>query len=259
MHGDCPPNSQYPVSHNFLLRDQANFSKLLLMQIRFTLPARAVSLMRSLILTAIVSAYTLISSVAAENVIPPEQDAFVMGGELAWEIMPGDRLEVADRSFYGMHNARKTFLQFFVDEAPMRYAVSARVVLTLRVDAVIWLDKDPVQPVELVLSGAPDAEWDQKSLTWENAPNHDQQSATDDGNPNLEILATVTLDPATANENDKVTFSDPRLLEYLRKHRGDVTFVITSVSPPNFPGFRFFSKEGTGMPERRPVLILETE
>lgn len=96
-------------------------------------------------------------------------------------------------------------------------------------------------------------------LTWENAPLHDKQSATDDGNPNLEILAVATLDPAAAKEDDKVTFSDPRLLEFLRKHRGDATFVITSVSPPNFAGFQFFSKEGTGRPERLPALILGKE
>lgn len=247
------------MSNNFLLKVHADSDKLLLMQKQAILPSGSAIPLRALILSVIISSYAFASSVAAEDVIPPAQDAFVMGGQLAMEIMPGDRLEVANRSSYGMHNARKTFLRFFVDEASMRYAVSARVVLTLRVDAIISLDKDPLHPVELVLLGAPGAEWDEKSLTWETAPNHDQQSATDDGNPNLEVLATATVDPTAANEDDKVTFSDPRLLEYLRKHREDVTFVITSVSSPNFPGFRFFSKEGTGKPERRPVLILETE
>jgi len=252
-------DSQLPVSNNFLLKDQAGSSKLLLMQNIKVLPAGPAIPVRALILTAIILSYACTSKVAAEDVIPAVQDAFVMGGELAGEIMPHDQLQVAARSLYGMHNVRKTFLQFHVDETSIRHAISARVVLILREDAVISLDGDPLQPVELVLSGAPDAEWDENFLTWETASNHDQQCATDDGNPNLEVLAVATLDPTAANEDEKVTFSDPRLLEFLRKHRGDVTFVVTSVSPPNFPGFTFFSKEGTGRPERRPVIILETE
>jgi hypothetical protein len=159
-----------------------------------------------------------------------------------------------------VQNVRKTFLQFHVDDGVLRDAVAARVVLTLQPNGIIIFDGDPHEPVELVLSGAPNAEWTEGFLTWETAPNHDKSSATDDGNPNLEVLAETTLDPVVVNKiDDKLIFSDPRVLEFLRKHGGDVTFVITSKSPPNHVGFSFFSKEGTSKPERKPVLVIETK
>lgn len=223
------------------------------------LPAGPAIPVRALILTAVFSTCALTATAAAEGVIEPVQDAFVMGGDVAGDIMPDGVLQVAARSLSGMGFVRKTFLHFQLDEASLGHAESARVVLTLGGDAVIYFDGDPRLPVELVLSGAPGAEWEEKFLAWENAPLHDQQSATDDGNPNLEVLAVATVDPAAAEVDAKVTFSDPRLLEFLRKHHGDVTFVITSLSPPNFVGFTFFSKEGTGRPERKPALILGKE
>ncbi len=220
-------------------------------------PFRSASLIRTLALAAIGLSAPFSSSMAAEEVIPVVQDSFVKGKESAEESMPDYVLKVAARALVGMQNVRKTFLQFHVDDAPLRDAVSARVVLTLHTDAVIVFDGDPQEQVQLVLSGAPDAEWDEKFLTWETAPNHDKLSATDDGNPNLEVLAETTLDPVSAKEDGKLTFSDPRILEFLRKHGGNATFVITSKSPPNYVGFTFFSKEGTSKPERRPVMILE--
>ncbi|MEY4300115.1 MAG: hypothetical protein RIR25_1351 [Verrucomicrobiota bacterium] len=221
------------------------------MKISKILTAGPASPVRALVLTAIISSCAFTSKVAAEEVITPVQDAFVLGGNVAGELMSQNQLQVASRV-----NARKTFLQFQVDESLLRDAASARVVLTMLGSSVISSAGESIQPVELALSGAPGAQWDEKLLTWENAPLHDQQSTTDEGNPRLEVLALAKVDPATAKADEKVTFSDPRLLEFLRKHQGDVTFVITSVSPRKSAGLKFFSKEGTAKPERRPALIL---
>lgn len=173
--------------------------------------------------------------------------------------MPSHTLEVAARvSGHGLDFVRKTFLRFDVDPGLLSDAVSARVVLTSQGKGVIIYENDPRDQVELVLSGLPDAVWDEAGLNWEVAPGHDQESPTDDGNPNLVFVANATLDPLSVKEGEKLTFSSPELLEYLREHPGVVTFVVTSYGMPRQAGFNFFSRESS-VPDRRPTLVLETK
>lgn len=198
---------------------------------------------------------------AAEEVIPVAQDAFIKGAEHVSQVMPAKFLEVASRTLNGTYfeYVRKTFLRFDVDASLLTTAVSARVVLTSQTNGIIINDGEPRGPVELHLSGIPNAEWDEAALTWENAPAHDQQSPSDDGNPNLELLASASLDPLNVELHSTVTFSDPKLLEFLRKHSGLVTFLITSNGAQVSPGFSFYSKEGTDQSAHKPVLIIETK
>jgi len=121
-----------------------------------------VILVRALLLAAAISTCVLNATVAAEEVIAPVQDAFVTGGKLAGDIMPDGVLQVAARSHSGMDYVRKTFLHFQMDEASLTHAESARVVLTLHGNEALFYGGGALLPVELVLSGAPGAEWGEK-------------------------------------------------------------------------------------------------
>jgi hypothetical protein len=194
---------------------------------------------------------------AETEVLHPVEDTYIQGGTRSAELaVEPHSLIVAARSQDGFENVRKVFLLFetFSNTDDVQ---AATLVLTYGPRAIVANEGDPKIPIEILLYGAPGGDWSEKELTWDSAPFHDPQSLSDEATPGLELLARIPIDTAAVNVDDVLKFSDPRLTDFVRKHPGRVTFVLTSLAGQKSPGVAFFDRAGTGRPERLPQLILD--
>jgi len=192
-------------------------------------------------------------------ILLPIEDTFVRGGSHAEESAHQSSLAVAARSRSGLENVRKSFLLFEIAESQLEGMTSARLLLAYLGDGIIATDTDKRDALDLLLFGVPEGDWFADGLTWETAPFHDKLSINDEQTEGLELLAEVNIDPLAISPDDILEINDPRLLEFLQKNPGSVTFILTSRAGPGAPGVHFFAKDGTGLEERKPRLILSTE
>ncbi len=163
--------------------------------------------------------------------------------------------------------ARKSYLSFDLPLAvESEDAASASLALTLGNAPFIATGTaamPPKNPVRLRLHGIVNSNdtWTENAITWDNAPAAaNSQTAPGAGTV---PLAEVTVDVASRNAGDTVTFADARIAQFLNwaaGRRGDlygsglasdadhrVTFVVTSIDEgPEFAGVRFADKETGG-------------
>jgi hypothetical protein len=196
---------------------------------------------------------------AGEEVLFPVEDSFIRGGNSSTDPTPDPFLIVAARGGARGDDYRKIFLMFEVDKDATSHLTSSKLVLTYLRTGLAVNDGDPRDTFEVLLYGVPEGEWSDVGLTWDSAPFHDKQSATDEGNPKLTLLAQEAVNPLSVMEDGTLAISDPRLTEFLRKHPGRVTLIMTSLGSSRQPGLLFFDADGTSRPERKPRLILETK
>jgi hypothetical protein len=218
------------------------------------------SLLKGKLLAAALAVCAMFPAARAETeIVFPAEDTFITGGSRSGED-PADRslLLVAARTQSTLEHVRKIFLLFETDSGS-EAVEKAALTLTHHGLRVVSNDGDPRMPIDLRLYGAAGGDWTEQNLTWDSAPFHDPQSFSEESNPALELLAEITVDPSNVSEDDVLTFSDPRLTEFVRKNPGRNTFVVTSVAAPNSPGLVFFDADATGRPDRKPRLVLETK
>jgi len=197
---------------------------------------------------------------AAEEVLFPIEDTYIRGGQSAAQSaeIHDKVLLIASRSQSGFDNVRKSFLLFENPGSQSGKPREATLLLT-HMGRLIANEGDPRDPIEIMLYGAPGGEWSEIGLTWESAPFHDPKSASDESTPELELLARLEVNLEAVSEGGVLRMQDPRLNEFLQKHPGVVTFVLTSLAGPKLPGLAFFDSDGTGLPERKPRLIFGAE
>lgn len=194
---------------------------------------------------------------AETEVLLPLEDTYVIGGSRSQSTPAGSGgLIVAARGEQTLDLVRKIFLLF---ETPSGDATveNASLSLTFAGEGVRAQDGDPRPPVQLRLYAAPAGDWSEQELSWDSAPFHDPRSISDEANPELELLAEMTIDSSKVKEDDVLTVSTPQLTEFVRKNRGRLTFVVTSLGSPQSPGLVFFDSSQTGLQERKPRLVLE--
>lgn len=194
---------------------------------------------------------------AETEVLQPVEDTYIQGGTRSAQPAPEPSvLIVAARTQDGFENVRKVFLAFETF-SNMDDLQAATLALTHSLRGILANEGDPKIPIEILLYGAPGGDWSETELTWDSAPFHDPASLSDEENPGLELLGQVSVDTSAVNVDDVLKFSDSRLTEFVRKHPGRVTFVLTSLAGQRSPGVSFFDRAGTGLPERLPRLILD--
>jgi hypothetical protein len=217
-----------------------------------------ISLLKTPIILSLISAFVFSSPSWAEvETLYPVEDTFILGGTRSNEPNSDSPiLVVAARTQSTLEHVRKIFL-LFEPASNSADVTEASVKLTHHGRGIVANEGDPQMEIELLLYGAPGGDWDQDTLTWESAPFHEHGSYSDEGNPELELLAEVVVDTSSVNEDGVLEFRDPRIAEFIRKSPDRVTFVVTSRAMPNSPGLEFFDNDQTGRPERKPRLVLE--
>ena len=229
-------------------RSPAGLHSLPLRRLRLCRPSNCLGIFFLLLFAA--------TTVLAETeVLYPAEEGYIQGGTYAEQVMDGSMLVVAARNQATKENTRKAFLLFetFSDNDGVN---SATLKLT-RGNTEVANEGDARVPIDLLLFGAPGGDWMGATLTWASAPFHNPESFGNDETPGLELLARISVDTSRADEYTPMEFSDPRLTEFLRKNPGRVTLVVTSDASTMSPGLWFLGTKGTGMPERRPQLVLE--
>lgn len=191
--------------------------------------------------------------------LTPEEDSFIQGGERSMEICRTAYLEVAARGTSRNDAAlRKIFLAFDVDAEVAAKLASAKLVLTYRPGStVISLVPGDESPVDLAVYGATGEDWSEEFLTWDEAPFHDQGTGSESNNTLVTLLAEQTVDPTSPDFGTSLTFSDEKIVEFIRDNPERITFIITAEGTRSMPGLRFYDKDGTSNSEFMPTLILE--
>lgn len=196
---------------------------------------------------------------AATETLVPVEDAVIQGGTFSSEILRGPTLTVTSRGTDDRSYVRKIMLLFQTEERTAKNITAARLTLSCLKGSSATIPEAAQGTVMLALFGAVGSDWSEKDLTWGNAPFHAQSSASEENNDLVTPLAELVVDPAASDFSGNVTFSDARLVEFVRNNPGNVTFIVTGQGGPQMPGLRFFDREGASDPSLKPSLILETE
>ena len=144
-------------------------------------------------------------------------------------------------------NNRKAYLRFDLGGAVRPFTEA-----TLRLTYAGTNRDPPANPstysVYGLVDGHPGEEWDERTITWNNAPGNNGSSAGDLLPGDVAFLGSFTLNVAEISPGALVQFSSPGLLEFIRRDTNGVVTLILTRAERNFSIEYFASRESASFP-----------
>jgi len=153
-------------------------------------------------------------------------------------------------------NHRIAYFRFDLAQAPTTI-IGAALEMTF-LESSDFRSRTPKQYVVYGLDdGHPGEQWDEATLTWSNAPARSDVWPAPAANPTeASVLGFFTIDNASAQEGDRISFSSDQLLSFLSSDTDGLVTLILARTTKDFGVEVFASKEHGSYPA--PALVLAT-